>query len=128
MKAPLWLLILGLMCSMSPSVEASRIYPFKTTQQEAQFNHLLSELRCLVCQNQDVADSNAGLAKDFRAEVYNRVKAGESDAEIIDYLTDRYGDFILFKPRMKWMTAILWLGPFLFLGWGVIIFLRKSSR
>ena len=106
-------------------VWASSIYPFEQPKQEAQFNYLLKELRCLVCQNQDLADSNASLAKDLRDEVYQLVKDGQSDHEIIDYLTLRYGDFILFKPPVKSVTALLWFGPVLFLVLGFLIFFHS---
>ena len=104
---------------------ADKIYPFQTARQESQFNHLLSELRCLVCQNQDLADSHAGLANDLRMEVYRRVVNGQSDHDIIAYLTDRYGDFILFKPPLKGITAMLWFAPLIFLIIGMILFWRK---
>jgi len=107
---------------------ADTFYPLDTPKQEAQFNHLLRELRCLVCQNQDLADSNAGLAKDLRGEVYQLVKTGKSDNEIIQYLTARYGDFILFKPPVKALTALLWFGPALFLVLGLLIFWRTCLR
>lgn len=107
---------------------ADTFYPLDTPKQEAQFNHLLRELRCLVCQNQDLADSNAGLAKDLRGEVYQLVKTGKSDNEIIQYLTARYGDFILFKPPVKAITALLWFGPALFLVLGLLIFWRTCLR
>ena len=104
---------------------ATTLYPFENLKQDAQFRYLLKELRCLVCQNQDLADSNAGLAKDLRAEVYQLVKDGQSDQQIIDYLTQRYGDFILFKPPVKSVTALLWFGPIFFLVLGFLIFLRS---
>ena len=107
---------------------ANSLYPLDTPKQEAQFNHLLRELRCLVCQNQDLADSNAGLAKDLRNEVYQLVKTGNSDSEIIQYLTARYGDFILFKPPVKAITALLWFGPALFMVLGLLIFWRTCFK
>jgi cytochrome c-type biogenesis protein CcmH len=100
------------------------LYPFDSPRQKAQFESLLKELRCLVCQNQDLADSNAGLAKDLREIVYKMVRDGQSDQEITQYLTNRYGDFILFKPPVKGFTFLLWLGPILFLIGGFIIFWR----
>ncbi|MBA2711292.1 MAG: cytochrome c-type biogenesis protein CcmH [Tatlockia sp.] len=109
-------------------VFANSFYPLDTKKQEAQFTHLLKELRCLVCQNQDLADSNAGLAKDLRYQVYNLVKEGQSDGEIINYLTARYGDFILFKPPVGTVTAMLWFGPGLFLFLGLLIFWRTCLK
>ncbi len=116
------LLILGLLIF---GAYASGLYPLPTEKQRAQFQHLLGDLRCLVCQNQDLADSNAGLANDLRLEVYNRVKDGQSDHEIIDYLTTRYGDFILFNPPLKLLTVMLWFAPLLFLSMGLIVFWRR---
>jgi len=115
-------------CLMSNIVVANTLYPLETPKQEAQFNHLLRELRCLVCQNQDLADSNAGLAKDLRDEVYHLVKIGKSDKEITEFLTARYGDFILFNPPLKAVTAVLWFGPAFFLILGLIIFGRTCLR
>lgn len=69
------------------------------------------QLRCLVCQNQSIAESNAELAVDLRNQVIEQIKAGRSDKEIIDYMVDRYGDFVLYKPPFKASTAILWSGP-----------------
>lgn len=109
-------------------VFANTFYPFDTPKQDAQFQYLLKELRCLVCQNQDLADSNAELAKDLRREVYLLVKSGKTDSEITDYLTTRYGDFILFNPPVKSITAMLWFGPALFLMIGFLIFWRTCWR
>ncbi|QBR85326.1 cytochrome c-type biogenesis protein CcmH [Legionella israelensis] len=103
------------------------LYPLDSAQKEAQFHHLLKDLRCLVCQNQDLADSNADLAKDLRQQVYEMVKKGKTDSEITGYLTERYGDFILFKPPVKPVTAILWFGPLIFLLSGFLIFWRSCS-
>lgn len=69
------------------------------------------QLRCLVCQNQSIADSNAEIAVDLRNQVIEQIKAGRTDKEIISYMTDRYGDFVLYNPPFKLSTAILWLGP-----------------
>lgn len=107
---------------------ANSVYPFDSKKKEAQFNHLLTELRCLVCQNQDLADSHADLAKDLRAQVYDLVQQGQTDSEISQYLTARYGDYILFKPPVKGVTLLLWFGPALFLMLGMIIFWRTCFR
>lgn len=111
-----------------PLAFANSNYPLDSPQKEAQFQQLLKELRCLVCQNQDLSDSNAGLAKDLRVQVYELVKEGKSDSQIRDYLTSRYGDFILFKPPLKAATFLLWFGPLLFLGLGFIIFWRTCLK
>lgn len=113
---------------MSWQTYANTFYPLPSQKQEAQFQHLLKELRCLVCQNQDLADSNASLAQDLRNQVYGMVQHGDSDSEIIQYLTSRYGDFILFNPPVKGVTALLWFGPALFLLLGLFIFWRTCLK
>lgn len=116
-----FIVFLGLIFNFS-QLFASPLYSFNEARQEAQFNYLLHELRCLVCQNQDLADSNAPLAKDLRQQVYELVIDGKSDKDILNYLTERYGDFVLFKPPVKGVTLLLWFGPLLFLGLGIFIF------
>lgn len=113
---------------LTQSALANSLYPFDSLKQEVQFQHLLKDLRCLVCQNQDLADSNAPLAKDLRDQVYLMVQDGKTDSEINEYLTDRYGDFILFKPPVKAITYLLWFGPFVFLILGFVIFWRTSFK
>ena len=78
------------------------------------------ELRCLVCQNQTIADSNAGLAVDLKNQVREQLKAGKSQSEIIDYMVQRYGDFVLYRPPVRATTVLLWAGPFVLLAGGVI--------
>jgi cytochrome c-type biogenesis protein CcmH len=98
---------------------------------EARMVGITSELRCLVCQNQTIADSHADLAVDLRQQVREQLRAGRSDREIIDYMTARYGDFVLYRPPFKATTALLWLGPALMLviGAGVlIVVLRRRSK
>lgn len=107
---------------------ADEIYPFTDKKQEAQFQYLLKELRCPVCQNQDLSDSNAGVAKDLRGEVYKMVLEGNSDEDIIKHLTARFGDFILFKPQLKSITYLLWFGPALFVLLGALVFFRSTKR
>ncbi|MCG8325435.1 MAG: cytochrome c-type biogenesis protein CcmH, partial [Thiotrichales bacterium] len=99
-------------------------FPFKDTVQEQQFRDLSGQLRCLVCQNQSLADSNAALARDLRNELYEQVTSGQSDEEIIRFMIDRYGDFILYKPRFNASTWLLWLTPFLLLLTGIICLIR----
>lgn len=115
-----WIIIFTFLGVINAS--ANSIYPLETSKQEAQFTHMLKNLRCLVCQNQDLADSHASLANDLRDQVYKMVKDNNSDDEIIRYLTARYGDFILFKPPVKPLTYLLWFGPLLFLGLGLAVF------
>jgi cytochrome c-type biogenesis protein CcmH len=98
---------------------------------EQRLKNLGEELRCLVCQNQTIADSNAPLALDLRNQIRTQVKQGRSDDEIRAYMTERYGDFVLYKPPVKPLTYALWFGPFLLLAGGVVIWivmLRRRSR
>jgi cytochrome c-type biogenesis protein CcmH len=98
---------------------------------EARMLRIAAELRCLVCQNQTIADSDASLAVDLRRETRALLKQGKSDREVIDYMTARYGDFVLYRPPLKATTALLWFGPaVLLLGGGavLILVLRRRSR
>ncbi|MFN4165569.1 MAG: cytochrome c-type biogenesis protein CcmH [Ferrovibrio sp.] len=98
--------------------------------QELRARELSRELRCLVCQNQSIEDSNAPLARDLRRIVRERVAAGDSDRAILDYLVARYGEWVLLKPRFNLQTLLLWLGPVLFLviGGVVVFFLYRRQR
>lgn len=104
---------------------------FADAEQLQRYKTLIAELRCLVCQNQTIADSNADLAVDLRNQVRNQVKAGRSDAQIIDYLVARYGDFVLYRPPVKLTTILLWVGPFVLLVAGLAgltLTLRRRAR
>jgi cytochrome c-type biogenesis protein CcmH len=96
--------------------------------QEARYRALLPDLRCLVCQNESIADSTAPLALDLRYQVRQQLAAGRSDAEIKHYLTDRYGDFVLFRPPFRLRTWLLWIGPFALALLGVILLVVQSRR
>ena len=98
---------------------------------EARMTRITSELRCLVCQNETIADSTADLAQDLRRQVREMLRKGDDDATIIKYMTDRYGDFVLFRPPMKSTTVLLWYGPalMLLLGFGALVFvMRRRAR
>jgi cytochrome c-type biogenesis protein CcmH len=98
---------------------------------EARMLRIAQELRCLVCQNQTIADSHAGLAEDLRNEVRAMLRQGRSDREIIQYMTDRYGDFVLYRPPVKAATLLLWFGPalMLLLGFGALaLVMRRRAR
>ena len=86
------------------------------------------ELRCLVCQNQTLAESNAPLALDLRNQIREQLAAGKSDREVVDYLVARYGDFVRYRPPLKASTALLWAGPFLFLLGGFYLLIRFLRR
>ncbi|MFK5892737.1 MAG: cytochrome c-type biogenesis protein CcmH [Pseudomonadota bacterium] len=91
------------------------LHEFDSPQQQKLYKTLSAELRCLVCQNQNLADSNAELAQDMRQKTFELVKENKSKAEIVDYWVTRYGDFVLYNPPFKSSTLILWLGPFFLL-------------
>ena len=96
---------------------------------EERLKHLAVELRCLVCQNQTLADSNAPLAEDLRREVREMIVKNMSDKEIIDFLVSRYGDFVLYRPPMKATTTLLWVGPFVLLvGGGIALVVALKRR
>lgn len=107
------------------------IYPFTTKNEEMRFINLTQQLRCLVCQNQNLAESNAPLANDLRDQIYQKILHGQKDQEIIYYLVTRYGDFILYRPPLKISTFGLWFTPIvlLILGLGYLLFyIRKQQR
>ena len=105
---------------------------FSDTSEEARFHALAAELRCVMCQNQSLADSNALIALSLRREVLDLMRAGQTDAQIKDFLVQRYGEFVLYKPRVEGRTWLLWLGPALILlaGAAVVVLLvrRKPAQ
>jgi cytochrome c-type biogenesis protein CcmH len=129
MKFPVWCLAVILTGLMSLSVLASsqQTYPFDTAIKSDRFTSLIKDIRCVVCQNQNIADSNAPLANDLRQKVYEMMQEDKTDADIKDYLAKRYGDFILLEPRVNPSTLLLWGFPFA----GVLIvffLLNRRSR
>ena len=94
---------------------------FENSETEASYKKMIAELRCLVCQNQNLSDSDADLAKDLRNQVEKMLKSGNSDEQIVDYMVTRYGDFILYSPPLKTSTLVLWAGPFLMVTIGIIV-------
>ena len=107
------LLLLFLNCSLITVTVAIDPLEFSSAAEEQRFKALTEELRCLVCQNQSLADSNAELAHDLRREVFRLMKQGKTDEQIMDFLVTRYSDFVLYRPRLKMSTIILWFGPFI---------------
>jgi cytochrome c-type biogenesis protein CcmH len=103
-------------------------FQFASPAQEQQFRDLIGKLRCLVCQNESLAASQADLAQDLRNEVFGMMKAGKTQDEIIAFLVDRYGDFVLYQPPFKPSTYLLWVGPFLLVGLGGFLLLRAIRR
>ena len=106
------------------------ILTFKSAEAEETYNGLIEELRCLVCQNQNLAGSDADLAKDLRSQVYDMVEEGKDRKDVIDYMVTRYGDFVLYRPAFQLKTLLLWLGPVVFLLltlWLVTRWVRSQS-
>ena len=110
------------------SSAAIDIYEFDDPQLSARFQQLTYELRCPKCQNQNLADSNSTLSLDLKQIIYEKLKAGESDQQILGFMKQRYGEFILFKPEMSRGNAFLWAGPVVFLVLFVVFFLRWYSN
>jgi cytochrome c-type biogenesis protein CcmH len=117
-------IVVLLSCLLAPFVKAQvqeEEIPSDDPVIEQRLTNLSRELRCLQCQNQTLADSPAGLAADLRREIRIQMKAGKSDQEVIAFLTQRYGDFILYKPRVTYTTYLLWFGPFVLLLGGLYL-------
>jgi cytochrome c-type biogenesis protein CcmH len=125
------LLVLLLAFSGVAGAQAIDPLPFKDHAQEVRFQNLTRQLRCLVCQNENLADSNADLARDLRHEVFGLMQQGKTDDQIKQYLVDRYSDFVLYDPPVKPATWLLWFGPGLFLLMGaavVLVTIRRRGR
>ncbi len=109
-----------LLMPASSAHSAETVLKFDSDEQAALYLRLTEEFRCLKCQNQNLADSNADLAQDLRNEIYDAVINGQSRDEIADYLVARYGDFVLYRPPVKRVTYLLWFGPFVLLLFAII--------
>ncbi len=112
------LILLALSFNCMAGVEYRK---FNDPVKEKAYRVLIEELRCLVCQNQTIADSNAALAQDLRRQVYEMLQQGNSRDEIVDFMIKRYGDFVLYNPQFKAKTGVLWLGPIIFLLIGLVV-------
>ena len=111
--------LLSLMAVTATAVDTEA--PLPTAEQQSLYRKLLEEVRCMVCQNQNLADSNAPLAQDMRRELHRMVEEGASEADVKQFLLDRYGDFALYRPRLAPNTLLLWIGP------GVIVVLALGA-
>lgn len=128
MSAPrLIALLLGLLLSVGVQAKVE-VLKFDTPAHEERYNKLVAELRCLVCQNQNLADSNAELAVDLRRKTYQMVSEDQSEQQIVEYMVDRYGEFVLYRPRLNSSTLLLWGGPFVILLIGVTLLIRTIKR
>ena len=126
-----WLCMLLLVCMSSlalAQVSDSTPLVFRDRVEEQRFRALVTELRCVMCQNQSLADSNAMVAHDLRREVLALMRQGKTDAQIQDYLVARYGEFVLYKPRVEGRTWLLWFGPALLLVAGGFVVARVVRR
>jgi cytochrome c-type biogenesis protein CcmH len=121
-------LLAGILAFGNASAYTLEEYRFEDPAEFETFRDLIAKLRCLVCQNESLASSQAGVAQDLRNEVYRMMQEGQSDKEIIRFLVDRYGDFVLYEPPVKPSTYILWFGPFIFLGLGGYLLFRALGR
>ena len=108
-------LLFALVLISSSALAAIEAYEFESAEMEADYVTLINELRCLVCQNQNLSGSNADLAKDLRRQTHEMLMQGKTADQVVDYMVERYGDFVLYRPQFKTSTLLLWLGPFLLL-------------
>ena len=126
----LGLVLVALAIATAPAIAVQPDEVLRNPQLESRARLLSRELRCMVCQNQSIDDSDAPLARDLRILVRERLVAGDSDAQVINFLVNRYGEFVLLRPRFQWQTALLWLTPILVLVLGVgaiVLAWRRSS-
>lgn len=127
----LWLVVILIFGTLfAPISNGLEPTDYQSNAEEQRFKSLANELRCVMCQNQSIADSNAPIAHDLRVEVLSLMREGKSDAEIKHYLVDRYSEFVLYQPPVNKKNALLWAGPFLLLLLGffvVINIIRKKS-
>lgn len=125
-----WLALL--LCALLSTAQAKEAAPAAADPAlEARMQRIAVELRCLVCQNQTIADSPAGLSDDLRREIREQLQRGATDQQVVQYMTERYGDFILYRPPVKGSTIALWLGPLVLLLAGItvlVIALRRRAR
>lgn len=115
-----------------PGNTSEALLDFQDTQTKDRYYALLDQLRCLVCQNQSLADSHAELAQDLRQKIHEMLQQGASDKQIIDFMVERYGDFVLYNPPLKASTVFLWFGPFVLAGFGIfglmVYLIRRNER
>jgi cytochrome c-type biogenesis protein CcmH len=126
MKRLIFCLFLLGSASMSLAIDTGQA--FEDPEMQARYEKIISEVRCLKCQNQTIKDSNAFLAGDLRREIRRLMTEGKTDAEIFDFLVERYGDFALYRPRMSGITLLLWIAPGAFLLAGIFIAVRVVRK
>tara|TARA_R110001599_G_scaffold42902_2_gene129038 strand:- start:331 stop:981 length:651 start_codon:yes stop_codon:yes gene_type:complete len=120
--------LLLILAGAGPVGAAEDVQPFSSDDKRQRFHELVAELRCPKCQNQTLADSNSPIAQDLRGEIYRMLEDGKTDSEIVDFLVDRYGEFVMYRPPVKNTTLILWLTPLLLVLIGIGILWRVHRR
>jgi len=118
------ILLIAVTFSLSTVAAPIETFKFDSPETEKVFHKLSEELRCLVCQNQNIAESNADLAKDLRLEIYTMLSDGKSEDEIVDFMVQRYGDYVLYRPPFNPMTWLLWFGPAIVFAFGLVFVVR----
>ncbi|WP_446698951.1 cytochrome c-type biogenesis protein [Alteromonas sp. 009811495] len=121
------LLILLSVLSLSSAQAVEESFSFDSAEQRASFLRLTAELRCPMCQNQNIADSDAMIAHDMRRKVYSLLKQGKTEQEVIDFMKARYGDFVHYQPPVTAATLWLWAGPVLFIFIALVVIVRRKS-
>jgi cytochrome c-type biogenesis protein CcmH len=129
MLRPLAMLLLMLLLAATQAVAVQPDEILADPKQEARARVLSKQLRCMVCQNQSIDDSDAPLARDLRMLVRERLQAGDSNQQVLDFLVQRYGEFVLLRPRLSWRTGLLWsAAPLLLIGGGIVLFVMVRRR
>lgn len=118
------ILLAAFSISMAALAAPIETFQFNSPETEKVFHKLSEEIRCLVCQNQNIAESNADLAKDLRLEIYTMLSEGKTEDEIVDFMVERYGDYVLYRPPFKPMTWLLWFGPVIVFAFGLVFVVR----
>lgn len=127
MEFRLIIMALICLCIAQLAFAAEDSYPFASAQLQQRFVKLTKELRCAKCQNQSLYESNASLAVDMRNKIYNMLNSGLSDAAVREFMSHRYGDYVLFNPPMRPNTWMLWVGPLMMLGLGMLFIYRNAN-
>lgn len=123
--------LMGLMVGMAVCIGAQAaidVHEFSNDKNRARYEKFIDELRCPKCQNENLAGSSSEIARDLRRELHRLIEAGESDQSIVDFMVSRYGDYVLYRPRLKSNTVVLWFGPLLLLGFGLLLAFRFASQ
>ena len=126
MKKKLLMALVLILPGTGSTIDTGRAFDDPVMQ--ARYEKIITEVRCLKCQNQTIKDSNAFLADDLRREIRRLLVEGKTDAQIYDYLVLRYGEFALYRPRMSGKTLVLWIAPFLFIAFGIVVAVRVIRK